>query len=363
MQILCIDVGSGTQDILLLDTKQNAENAIQMVLPAPTVLIAQKIERATASGAPVIFIGETMGGGACTNALRRHLQAGFKAYATPEAAQSFNDDLEKVASWGVRLLSQDEAVRLKTGMVIKMKDVDLDALEQSLSRWEIKFKPDAIGVAVLDHGAAPQGESQRIFRFQQIEALLRENHSLESFVFSSTKVPAYFTRMLAVEKSLPGDIPLVLMDTGASAVLGASLDETVAVHSHRLVINVGNSHTIAFLLDRHRVMGLFEHHTSGLSLKNLDILLEKLVSGNIKQDEVWSEGGHGSLTIESGRSPFIAVTGPRRMLLSPSGLKPYFASPFGSMMLTGCFGLTLGIAIKFPQWREEIEKTLLPGRQ
>lgn len=359
MQLLCIDVGSGTQDILLLETNKTAENAIQLVLPAPTVQVAQEIERATASGIPVILIGETMGGGACTSALRGHLHAGFRAYATPEAALSFNDDLEKVASWGVRLVSYDEAIGLKTGTLIRMQDINLDMLEQSLSIWGIKLKPDAIGVAVLDHGAAPPGESQREFRFRQIEGLLRKKNSLDSFVFSSTEVPAAFTRMLAVVRSVHKDLPFVLMDTGAAAVLGASLDEVVATHSHRLVINVGNSHTIAFLLDQRRVMGLFEHHTSGLSLKNLELLLEKLVRGNLSQDEVRSEGGHGSLTTECGHTPFVAATGPRRMLLGPSKPKPYFAAPFGSMMLTGCFGLILGIAIKFPELREEIEKALV----
>ena len=363
MQILCIDVGSGTQDILLLDTKQTMENAIQLVLPAPTVLVAQKIERATVSGTPIILIGETMGGGACTGALLRHLQAGFEAYATTEAAKSFNDDLEKVVSWGVRLLSYDETVGLKTGTIIRMKDIDLDMLEKSLLCWGIKLKPDALGVAVLDHGAAPPGESQRVFRFRQIEGLLQKNNSLESFIFNSTEIPGSFTRMLAVVRSVHKDIPLVLMDTGAAAVLGASLDEVVAGHSHRLVINVGNSHAIAFLLDQRRVMGLFEHHTSGLSLQKLDTLLEKLVLGNLSQNEVWSEGGHGSLIIESGHAPFVVTTGPRRILLAPSGLKPYFAAPFGSMMLTGCFGLTLGIAIKFPKCREEIEKALVLDRQ
>ncbi len=363
MQILCIDVGSGTQDILLLDTNKTAENAIQLVLPAPTVLVAQKIERATVSGTPIVLIGEIMGGGACTGALRKHLQGGFKAYATPEAAKSFNDDLEQVASWGVRLISHDEAVGLNTGTVIRTRDVDLEALEQSLAAWNIKFNPDAIGVAVLDHGAAPQGESQRVFRFRQIEGLLQKNDSLESFVFVSTEVPSSFTRMLAVVGSVPKDIPLVLMDTGAAAVLGTTLDEVVAGHSHRLVINVGNSHTIAFLLDHRRVMGLFEHHTSALSLQKLETLLQKLVGGNLSQDEVWSEGGHGSLTTESGHAPFVIATGPRRILLAPSVLNPYFAAPFGSMMLTGCFGLALGIAIKFPKWQEEIEKALILDRQ
>ena len=61
MRILCLDIGSGTQDILLLDTSQRAENSIQMVLPSPTVLVASKIGEATSRHERLILIGETMG--------------------------------------------------------------------------------------------------------------------------------------------------------------------------------------------------------------------------------------------------------------------------------------------------------------
>jgi len=358
MQLLCIDVGSNTQDILLLDTKQTVENAVQLVLPSPTVQIARKIENATIHGERIVLIGETMGGGACMGALLKHLEAGFKAFATPEAARSFNDDLEKVASWGVCLISRDAAAALDRGMLIRMGDIDLDGLERALSFWDIRLNPDAIGIAVLDHGAAPKGESQRVFRFRQLEEMLRNNNTLESFIFTSVEIPGPFTRMLSVIRSLNRDIPLVLMDTGASAVLGASLDRVVAAHPHRLAVNVGNSHTIAFLLEEQRVMGFFEHHTAALSLENLETLLSKLVDGSLVLEDVWRDGGHGSFTAEKGAAPFLVATGPQRKLLAPSGMKPYFAAPYGSMMLVGCFGLVLGIAIKFTDWRNEIEKAL-----
>ena len=51
MRLLCLDVGSHTQDILLLDTAERVPNAIQLVLPAPTVLVAHRIERATVARA------------------------------------------------------------------------------------------------------------------------------------------------------------------------------------------------------------------------------------------------------------------------------------------------------------------------
>ncbi len=360
MHLLCLDIGSGTQDILLLDTAQPVENAVQMVLPAPTVLVGQKIEGATARGNPIVLIGETMGGGACTGALRKHLDAGLKVYATPEAARSFSDDLEKVSSWGVQLVSPDEAARLKPGTVIRMGDIALDLLEKALSGWNIRLVPDVIAVAVLDHGAAPPGESERLFRFQQLEHLLKQNDTLESLVFAATDIPDYFTRMQAVARSIERRFPLILMDTGAAAVLGASLDRVVASHQHRLAVNLGNSHTLAFHLAGSRVLGLFEHHTSLLSPSRLETLLEGLVSGELRLAGVWEEGGHGSLIMERGGSPFLVATGPRRSLMATSRLNPYFAAPFGSMMLTGCFGLAKAVAVKFPEWRDEVENALRP---
>ncbi len=359
MRLLCLDIGSGTQDVLLLDTAQPVENAIQLVLPAPTVLIAQKMGMATDRSDPIVLIGETMGGGPCTDALRTHLEAGLEASATPEAARTFSDDLEKVASWGVRLVSPDEAASIKRGTVIRMGDIALDALEKALSCWDIRLAVDGIAVAVLDHGAAPRGESERIFRFRQLEHLLQKNNTLESFIFFPAEVPSFLTRMQAIVRSLEEKFPLILMDTGAAAVLGASLDRIVAAHPHHLAVNLGNSHTLAFHLAGARVLGLFEHHTLSLSSYRLELLLDKLVSGELKSAEVWGDGGHGSLVLERGASPFVTATGPRRLLLVSSQLNPYYAAPFGNMMLTGCFGLARAVAIRFPEWRGEIERALL----
>ncbi len=361
MRLLCLDIGSGTQDVLLLDTAQPVENAIQLVLPAPTTLVARKIEAATASGDPIVLIGETMGGEACTKALRKHLETGLKVYATPEAARTFSDDLSRVASWGVRLVSSDDAASLKKGTVIRLRDVALEVLEKALSCWDIRLSPDVIAVAVLDHGAAPPGESERLFRFRQLKRLLQGNNTLESFIFTPAELPGYLTRMQAVVVSVGGKFPLVLMDTGAAAVLGASLDKVVATHPHRLAVNLGNSHTLAFNLAGSRVLGLFEHHTSLLSLSRLETLLERLVSGDLNSAEVWEEGGHGSLILEKAEKPFVAATGPRRELLARSRLNPYFAAPFGSMMLAGCFGLAQAVALKLPERRDEIERALLVG--
>ena len=62
-RILAIDVGSGTQDILLYEAGKPMENCVQMVLPSPTRLAAQKIGAATALKKSIFLSGNTMGGG------------------------------------------------------------------------------------------------------------------------------------------------------------------------------------------------------------------------------------------------------------------------------------------------------------
>ncbi|MBI2853132.1 MAG: DUF1786 domain-containing protein [Chloroflexi bacterium] len=357
MQILCLDVGSTTQDILFLDTAQRIENAIQMVLPSPTILVARAIEAATARRGSLVLTGETMGGGACTSAIRRHLESGLEVYATEHAARSFRDDLREVASWGIRLESAEEISRHADGTIISLADVDLPRLERALSAWDVTLRPDVITVAVLDHGVAPAGESERLWRFRYLQEFLAANGTLEAFIFSGNDVPAHFTRMQAVVRTT-GPMPLVLMDTGAAAVLGASLDPLVGRHENRLVVNLGNSHTIAFNLSGSRVLGFFEHHTSLLSRSRLEELLSGLAEGTLEKDEVWKDGGHGNLIIEKGTSPFLTATGPQRSLIAGSRLDPYLSAPFGSMMLTGCFGMLKAVSIKLPEWREEIDKTL-----
>ncbi|MDO8577857.1 MAG: DUF1786 domain-containing protein [Dehalococcoidales bacterium] len=358
MQILCLDIGSTTQDILLFDTDQSVENAVQLILPSTTILIARRIEAATKQGDTIILTGETMGGGASTLAIRRHLESGLKVYATENAARSFRDNLEEVTSWGIQLISTAEVTQFKSGTIIQLADVELERLEQALSSWNIALNPDVVAAAVLDHGVAPPGESDRLWRFKYLEQLLQANGTLEAFMFSETAIPRHFTRMQAVARTIK-DTPLVIMDTGAAAVLGSSFDHTVALHDNRLAVNLGNSHTIAFNLSGSRVLGLFEHHTALLSQARLENLLLGTIAGNLKQQDIREEGGHGSLIIEKGGEPFITVTGPRRSLLAHSMLNPYLAAPFGSMMLTGCFGLLKAVTIKLPQWRDEIEKALL----
>src|SRR3990172_8190754 len=117
MRILSVDVGTGTQDILLFDSTQPVENAPQMAMPSPTQIAAGPIRRATTAGRAVALTGVIAGGGPCAWALEDHLRGGLAAYATPQAAATLDDDLDAVRALGVTLVSEDELLPLDADRV------------------------------------------------------------------------------------------------------------------------------------------------------------------------------------------------------------------------------------------------------
>ena len=48
MQILTIDVGTGTQDIFLYDSRFDLENGFNLVVPSPTMIVHRHLREATA---------------------------------------------------------------------------------------------------------------------------------------------------------------------------------------------------------------------------------------------------------------------------------------------------------------------------
>jgi uncharacterized protein (DUF1786 family) len=170
------------------------------------------------------------------------------------------------------------------------------------------------------------------------------------------------TRMRAVAASpeWPDRERLFVMDTGPAAALGALDDPRVGAAERSLLVNVGNFHTLAFLLEGRRIAALFEHHTGELTRSELERYLGQLAEGTIRNDEVFEDMGHGALAMERPTGPpdLLAVTGPRRGLLNGSSLRPYQATPHGDMMLAGCFGLLRALAHHLPELRTPIESVL-----
>jgi uncharacterized protein (DUF1786 family) len=377
MRILAVDIGTGTQDILLFDTETEVENCLQMVMPSPTVLVARQIRDATARGEDVLLTGTIMGGGPSNWAADDHRRAGHRVFATPSAAKSFNDDLSEVAQSGIAVVSEDEAARLRDVRRVEMRDVDLDALRRAFSAFGVALQFDALAVAVFDHGNAPPGVSDRLFRFEFLAERLKQYNSPAGFAFMREQIPARLTRMQAVAESVgatlrgrPGEgthtgVPLLVMDTAPAAVLGALEDDRVRVQRNAVIANIGNFHTLAFRFSDGAITGVFEHHTGELSAEQLEGFLAQLANGTLTHDAVFNSKGHGALLFDRRAQPleFLAIVGPRRGLLLHSRYRPYFATPYGDMMLAGCYGLVRAYASLNPTAAPEINRALDAARE
>ena len=373
MKILAIDVGTGTQDILLFDTTTEVENCLQMIMPSPTALVAQQIRAATAREQDVLLRGTIMGGGPSSWAANDHLRAGYRVYATPSAAKSFNDDLAEVEKSGIRIVAEDEAIRLQNVQRIVMRDVDLDAVRAAFRAFGIELQYDALAVAVFDHGNAPANYSDRLFRFDFLAERLKANPSPAAFAFMRDQIPARLTRMQAVADSVGGDAPLLMMDTAPAAILGAVEDDRVRAHRTAIIANVGNFHTLAFRFSDGAITGVFEHHTGELKPAQLENFIAQLADGTLTHDAIFNSQGHGALMLEHKPIPldpspgsgqgFLAVVGPRRGVLLNSKYRPYFATPYGDMMLAGCYGLARAYAALNPNVAAEINSAFDRARE
>ena len=390
MLILAADIGTGTQDILLFDSEKEVENSLLMVMPAPTQITGKKIEEATRKGKAIVLTGTIMGGGPSTFAIRKHLEAGFPVYSTEKAALTIHDNLERVKSFGIRIVSSEEAKKLvydEDAVEINMQDFDPEAISSSFSVFEVPM-PQNYAVAVQDHGNAPE-KSNRVYRFELFSELIDKGGELKNFVYRPEEIPQAFTRMKAqadsllkaagnlktssdtrekteikeemrskIESEIGSEIKAIFMDTGPAAVFGALTDP--AAKQPTVVVNIGNGHTLGALVQENRITALFEHHSSLMNPQKLQDYIIRLADGKLGFEEVFVDEGHGTYIKEVpgfDQVRSIMVTGPKREMfekLSDSEIKPeilkklHFAAPFGSMMLLGCFGLLAGFFEKYP---------------
>ena len=386
MKVLTIDIGTGTQDIFLYDSKLDIENGFKLVLPSPTMMVHRRLKQALHTRTPILLTGHLMGGGPSAWAIEEYARAGIPVYMTPSAAATLNDELDKVEALGIRIVSEDEAHGLPSAVHrMELKDLDFPAVSKTFEDYGVPLNDlDAIAVAVFDHGNAPAGVSDRQFRFDYLDERIRSRNSLSTFAHPSTDIPKIMTRLRSVSDSagtLP--CPLVVMDTAPAAVLGATFDPVVAKHAHRIIVNIGNFHTIAFRMLGDRVEGMFEHHTGEIDPIKLEKYIRALADGSLSHQDVFDDMGHGALVYETapfefGRDDFdVVVTGPRRSMFLGVGatgvvgatgqsplLRPYFAVPFGDMMIAGCFGLLAATAEMMPDLAEAIQGSMRggPGR-
>jgi uncharacterized protein (DUF1786 family) len=383
MKILTVDIGTGTQDIFLYDSNLDLENGFKLILPSPTMMIHRRVKQALVTRTPILLTGHQMGGGPSAWAIEEAARSGIPVYMTPSAATTLNDELEKVEALGIQIVGEEEAQNLKSKVEgLELKDFDFQLLSKTFADYGVSLHDlEAIAVAVFDHGNAPAGVSDRQFRFDYLDERIRATNSLAAFAYLSEDIPRIMTRLQSVADSA-GELPcpLVVMDTAPAAVLGAGFDSTVATRKQKIICNVGNFHTLAFRLGEQGIEGVFEHHTGEIDLSKLEALLQRLADSSLRHEDVFNDMGHGALMYSQepfvfGKDDFdVVVTGPRRSLFKrmddgsltinhplsmvQGPLRPYFAVPFGDMMIAGCFGLLAATAEVLPDVAETIHGSL-----
>lgn len=342
MKILTIDIGAGTQDIMLFDSEKNLENSIKIVMPSPTVLFAEKIKDINND---LYIDGETMGGGSVNKSLYAHIDKGFNVVMEERAARTVRDDLDIVRSKNITVLeSQFNAPEYDNYDRITLKDVDLEAISIAISAFTEKFDFDKIAVAVQDHGANSD-LGDRDFRFKKIREKLTHTMHPEEFAFKG-EIPEYYTRMNAVSRTLEG-FDLTVMDSKFAAICGAAHDKEVSKLNSYIIMDIGNGHTMSASIQNGEIYGLFEHHTSSLTPSKIEELVEKLANATITHEEVHDDFGHGAFTLKAiDKIEKVVVTGPNRDIIKETNLDYYNAAPAGDVMMTGPVGLVYSVKYK-----------------
>lgn len=333
-RLLLLDIGSGTQDVLLWSDETAEENCPKFILPSPARMVDAAVRRHTAGGRHIHLAGTNMGGGFYWS-IKNHLEAGLRVSATPEAALALGDDPARVEGMGITLSDS----RPHDHALVELADFSFSFWRTFLGAAGLEC-PDTVLAAAQDHGYHP-GSSNRLGRFRIWRDLLQgsEPRRLETLVFETP--PENLTRLATIRRATHGGLT---SDTGTAAVLGALYDPEVLAANRRqgiTVINLGNSHTLAFRLFEEKIYGVFEHHTGIMDASSLRGYLGRFRRGGLSNEEVFDANGHGCLVLDApekaGDFAPTFIIGPRRaMLTAEDGV---FPAPGGDMMLAGAFGL------------------------
>ncbi len=329
-EVFAIDVGSGTQDILISDDRL-VKPALKIVMPAPTQLFAAKIRK---SRKDLFCDGYTMGGGALTGALMAHAEK-HRVVMTPDAARTVRDNPDQVRERGIEI---GDASDLKgPHLKLTLMDVDMTAYEAGLAMMNYTIPRDiVVAVAVQDHGVAPKGVSDREFRFDQIGKKVKKGATFKDFII--TKKTKIYSRASAVIQSLndQGYNDVLVMDTKIAGIYGGLYGEKLPA----IVMDVGNGHTMAAsIAEDGTIAGIFEHHTSSLTPKTLRDYLQKLTDGTLTNEEIFEDGGHGAYVKEPVKPISLIATGPRRAIALKTRLPIKFASPLDDVYMVGPVGM------------------------
>lgn len=336
MRILAIDVGTGTQDIMIYDSEKELENSLKLVLPSPHLFISQQIKETENN---IHFTGEIMGGGKIKKSIIDHMKKGYDVVMDEKCAKTIRDDIKQVESYGIEIAENNK--EYKGYKKIKLGDVNITKLSKFLIEYDLEFDFDEIAIAVQDHGYSEK-MGDRDFRFEKIREKISKPISPKEFGFKN-EIPEYYTRMNAVKKLIENEgitqSPLI-MDTKFASIAGMCYDEIAEKLNSYIVIDIGNGHTTAASIENKKIQGIFEHHTRNLTEESLERYIKRLAIGEITNEEIYNDHGHGAHVLNPiSKIEKVIVSGPKRELIEKTNLDYHHACPGGDVMMTGTVGL------------------------
>lgn len=341
-RVYCMDLGTGTIDVLLRDPSRLVENQTRFVAPSPALVHMEAVYR---TEGPLFVDGWICGGGPFKKALVKHA-AKHRTVLHPRVSAIVKNNCEIVRSHGIEISEE-----IPEGATVLMADeLRIEDHLEILARMG-EDPPDGFAVAAQDHGGSDDGLPDRVHRFSEFKELLARDPRLEDFAFVHGEVPAPFLRLREAARylhELGGGRPFVVMDTVFAGLLGCAVSRPIAPGSLVMLVNFGNSHITAALVRDHSVLALFEHHTSKFK-RDPDGLIERLTrfaAGVITEEQVREDGGCGSWYREPGTARVVdevRCSGPRRAVLAgrtfPGGMVAEGAFEGVDPMMVGPMGL------------------------
>jgi uncharacterized protein (DUF1786 family) len=340
-RFLIVDVGAGTLDLLYYDTETNQH--FKTVAKSPVKTLAEQAESVPGN---LLITGMEMGGGALSNVLKTRAKQGVVIMSASSAA-TINHDLEKVRSWGIKVVDHKEAEDLRqTGdyHTLTTGDLEVDRLEKITMALGVPFSFEVVGLCAQDHGRPPEGVSHLDYRHEIFKSRLDKSPFPHALLYRSDEVPVTLSRLGSMAKSaqeLPTD-EIYVMDSGMAAILGASMDPCARDKERILTLDVATSHTVGAGIEGEELTGFFEYHTSDITLERLETLMRQLADGTLQHEQILEEGGHGAYIRKAfgfKAADLLIATGPKRELVKNSQLHIQFGSPLGDNMMTGTVGV------------------------
>lgn len=336
-----IDVGAGTMDVLYFDDASDLH--YKAVVKSPVRHLAE--EAADVPG-NLVVTGNEMGGGAVSNVLKQRAQE-FEVVMSVSSAATIHHDLEKVRSFGIKVVEDDDAEDLKKNpkySPLTLGDLQMERLQGIVEGFGVPFSFDVVGVCAQDHGVSAPGVSHLDFRHNIFKTALDESPFPHALLYKGNEVPSTMNRLSAVSAGaakFPTE-EVYVMDSGMAAILGSSMDAAARSRERILILDVATSHTLGAALIGEEIAGFFEYHTKDITLERLEQLLPDLADGKLAHKQILEEGGHGAYIRKAfgfDAAEVIIATGPKRRLVEGSTLPILFGAPFGDNMMTGTVGL------------------------